>query len=105
MYSFSCIISSQIFVEKILHRMKIIYPLDIYRLYRLYRALYRAYITYLIVPFVDECYVYMYIISFYTTYDIILCVYIQKEFHKIVSIEQAICAFFTCIRVYVSRDS
>lgn len=53
----------------------------------------------------DECYVYMYIISFYTTYDIILCVYIQKEFHKIVSIEQAICAFFTCIRVYVSRDS
>lgn len=38
-------------------------------------------------------------------YDIILCVYIQKQFHKIVSIEQAVCAFFACIRAYVSRDS
>lgn len=52
------------------------------------------------------CVLYLSTYDIITTYDIILCVYIQKVFHKIVSIEQAICAFFfTCIRAYVSRDS
>lgn len=40
------------------------------------------------------CVLYLSTYDIITTYDIILCVYIQKVFHKIVSIEQAICAFF-----------
>lgn len=92
LYSFSCIISSQIFVEKILHRMKIIYPLYI-------QVIQIGYITYLIVPFVDECYVYMCIISFYIRYNYyirynFMCIYTKSISQNRFNRASYMCIFF-----------